>query len=95
MRWHSPKDWIVENDGDGDGDGDGDEALDRAYGLSSEGHLSKRMAGKENAWAVCWETSPVMPVTRQQRIFEPNREAEKVLNYLETLTPAQVLTQVR
>ncbi|KAK7385566.1 hypothetical protein VNO78_31290 [Psophocarpus tetragonolobus] len=84
IRWCSPEDWIED---------------DLGVEMSKDnwpprGRLSKRMSENGNLWRYIWNSAPALPVSEQKPIFDPNREGEKVLHYLETLQPHQLLEQM-
>ncbi|XP_017430276.2 uncharacterized protein LOC108338091 isoform X1 [Vigna angularis] len=84
IRWHSPGDWI-------DDDLEVEMSKDN---LSPRGKLSKRMSKNANSWRNIWSRSPALPFSEQKPLLDPNREGEKVLHYLETLQPHQLLEQM-
>ncbi|XP_076904024.1 uncharacterized protein LOC143559280 [Bidens hawaiensis] len=83
IRWHSPKDWE-----------------DDASTLSSRnkwppgGRLSERMSEPSNSWRKIWNDAPPLPASEQKPLMDPNREGEKILHYLETVRPHQLLEQM-
>lgn len=78
IRWYSPRDWIEQ------------EELDE-WG-QNKGHLSSRMMIQENnIWIQMWEAAKPVPAHRQKRLFDDTREAEKVLQFLDHRTIAQVM----
>ncbi|PPR83224.1 hypothetical protein GOBAR_AA37484 [Gossypium barbadense] len=81
IRWHSPGDW--ENDGS--------EANDE---WPPRGKLSQRMSGPGNSWRKIWNDAPSLPAYEQKPLLDPNREGEKILHYLETVRPHQLLEQM-
>ncbi|CAG9825554.1 unnamed protein product [Phaedon cochleariae] len=77
IRWYSPRDWIEEDDMDEWG--------------QKKGHLSPRMLIEENnIWVQMWESSRPVPACRQKRLFDDTREAEKVLQNLDSRTISQI-----
>ncbi|GLH13810.1 Uncharacterized protein GBIM_18301 [Gryllus bimaculatus] len=76
IRWYSPRDWIEE------------EGIDE-YG-QKKGSLSPRMQIRGNVWVDVWEAAKPVPARRQKRLFDDTREAEKVLHFLKTQSPAQM-----
>ncbi|XP_022755541.1 rab3 GTPase-activating protein catalytic subunit isoform X1 [Durio zibethinus] len=92
IRWHSPGDW--ENDGS--------EAnclsKSLAEGIKDDwpprGRLSQRMSGDGNLWRKIWNDAPILPAYDQKPLLDPNREGEKILHYLETVRPHQLLEQM-
>ncbi|XP_027940899.1 rab3 GTPase-activating protein catalytic subunit-like isoform X1 [Vigna unguiculata] len=84
IRCHSPGDWI-------DDDLEVEMSKDNP---SPRGKLSERMSENGNSWRNIWSRSPALPVSGQKPLLDPNREGEKVLQYLETLQPHQLLEQM-
>ncbi|XP_072997458.1 uncharacterized protein [Typha latifolia] len=85
IRWHSPGDWET------------DETADRCGNNSDwppQGKLSQRMSEHGNLWRKIWNDSPPVPVSEQKLRIDPIREGEKILHYLETLRPYQLLEQM-
>lgn len=96
IRWHSPGDW--EDDKDQEGiKSSSSSALDIKKSKESwppRGRLSKRMSEKGNLWRMLWNSAPALPASEQKPLLDPNREGEKVLHYLETLKPHDLLEQM-
>ncbi|KAL2227630.1 UNVERIFIED_CONTAM: Rab3 GTPase-activating protein catalytic subunit [Sesamum indicum] len=93
IRWHSPKDW----------ESDCSEKLEESRTYSEEesayewpprGRLSERMSDIGNSWRKIWNEALPLPASEQKPLLDPNREGEKVLHYLETLRPHQLLSQM-
>ncbi|KAK3151332.1 hypothetical protein QOZ80_3AG0244510 [Eleusine coracana subsp. coracana] len=82
IRWHSPGDWVREDKADGNS------------GWPPKGKLSQRMSEHGNVWRKIWNDAPALPVSEQKSLLDPVREGEKVLHYLETLQPQQLLEQM-
>ncbi|KAL6901909.1 hypothetical protein ACP4OV_004785 [Aristida adscensionis] len=82
IRWHSPGDWVGEDKSDGNS------------GWPPKGKLSQRMSEHGNVWRKIWNDAPAVPVSEQKSLLDPVREGEKVLHYLETLRPQQLLEQM-
>ncbi|XP_010228735.1 rab3 GTPase-activating protein catalytic subunit isoform X2 [Brachypodium distachyon] len=83
IRWHSPGDWVSEED--------------KADGNSTwppKGRLSQRMSEHGNMWRKIWNDAPALPVSEQKSLLDSIREGEKVVHYLETLRPQQLLEQM-
>lgn len=77
IRWYSPRDWIEENEFDEWG--------------QKKGQLSSRMMIEENnIWVQMWKAAKPVPAHRQKRLFDDTREAEKVLQFLDYRSIAQV-----
>lgn len=93
IRWHSPGDW--END---DTEESGVSRNHPTEGVKDNwpprGRLSQRMSEQGNLWRKIWNDAPALPVSEQKPLLDPNREGEKILHYLETLRPHQLLEQM-
>ncbi|KAL9238906.1 hypothetical protein vseg_013274 [Gypsophila vaccaria] len=89
IRWHSPGDW--EDDSIEDRGISGSQANDN---WPPRGRLSKRMSEHGNFWRKLWNDAPALPVYEQKPLIDPNREGEKILHYMETLRPHQLLEQM-
>ena len=55
-----------------------------------DGKLSARMLIPNNLWVTSWLAAKPAPVSRQKRIFDDTKEAEKVLHFLANLKPSEV-----
>lgn len=82
IRWHSPGDWVSEDKGDGNS------------AWPPKGRLSQRMSEHGNMWRKIWNDAPALPVSEQKSMLDSIREGEKVVHYLETLRPQQLLEQM-
>ncbi|KAJ9698753.1 hypothetical protein PVL29_007691 [Vitis rotundifolia] len=93
IRWHSPGDWV-----DDDIKESGVSRSHAAEGSKDDwpprGRLSERMSEHGNSWRKIWNDAPALPASEQKPLLDPNREGEKVLHYLETLQPHQLLEQM-
>ncbi|KAL9249578.1 Rab3 GTPase-activating protein catalytic subunit-like protein [Drosera capensis] len=89
IRWHSPGDWESH-----------DTKQKQLYGTQvtdswpPKGQLSKRMSDQGNFWRTLWNEAPALPAYDQKPLLDPNRGGEKVVHYLETLRPHQLLEQM-
>ncbi|KAL8051617.1 hypothetical protein ABFX02_06G160100 [Erythranthe guttata] len=94
IRWHSPRDW--ENDDSHEIGVSQTNAMEEVSEVKwpPRGRLSERMSGNGNSWRKIWNEAPPLPVSEQKPLLDPNREGEKVLHYLETLKPQQLLEQM-
>nr|CAD1841900.1 unnamed protein product [Ananas comosus var. bracteatus] len=85
IRWHSPGDWETDE-------------TEHKSGKNSDwpprGKLSQRMSEYGNKWRKIWNEAPPLPVSEQKPLLDPVREGEKILHYLETLRPHQLLEQM-
>ncbi|KAL3864829.1 hypothetical protein ACJMK2_006481 [Sinanodonta woodiana] len=79
VRWYSPRDWIE------------DEVEGENVQTVIKGHLSQRMEIPGNMWVEVWQTARPVPARRQKRLFDDTKEAEKVLHFLSSLKPADVV----
>ncbi|KAE9615133.1 hypothetical protein Lal_00048129 [Lupinus albus] len=84
IRWHSPRDWVEDDI----------EAEKSKDNWPPRGRLSKRMSERGNLWRNIWNSTPALPASEQKPLLDPNREGEKVIHYLETLKPHQLLEQM-
>ncbi|XP_022892669.1 rab3 GTPase-activating protein catalytic subunit [Olea europaea var. sylvestris] len=92
IRWHSPKDW--EDDHSETGASQTSTAKGSKNEWPPRGRLSKRMSEYGSSWRKIWNEAPALEVSKQKPLLDPNREGEKVLHYLETLRPHQLLEQM-
>ncbi|XP_054818850.1 uncharacterized protein LOC129318225 isoform X2 [Prosopis cineraria] len=93
IRWHSPGDW-EEGDIEDSVTQSGVGIEKSKYNWPPRGSLSKRMSEQGNLWKKIWDGAPALPASEQKPLLDPNREGEKVLHYLETLRPHQLLEQM-
>ncbi|CAK7330473.1 unnamed protein product [Dovyalis caffra] len=93
IRWHSPGDW--ESD---EKEESGSSKSPATKGLKDDwppsGRLSQRMSEQGNSWRKIWNDAPALPLYEQKPLLDPFREGEKILHYLETLRPHQLLEQM-
>ncbi|KAI4305343.1 hypothetical protein L6164_028714 [Bauhinia variegata] len=93
IRWHSPGDW--EDDALGEsGPLSGHDSEKSKDNWPPRGRLSKRMSEQGNLWRKIWNSAPPVPASEQKPLLDPNREGEKIIHYLETLRPYQLLEQM-
>ncbi|KAL3838238.1 hypothetical protein ACJIZ3_022829 [Penstemon smallii] len=92
IRWHSPKDW--ENDDSLDVEVSQGTEREGKVEWPPRGKLSERMSDNGNSWRKIWNEALPLPISEQKPLLDPNREGEKVLHYLETLRPRQLLEQM-
>ncbi|XP_051143274.1 uncharacterized protein LOC127259743 isoform X2 [Andrographis paniculata] len=94
IRWYSPKDWENENSDLSES------SHTNLIKNTSEvewppcGRLSERMSDHGNSWRKIWNEAFPLPASKQKPLFDPIREGEKALHYLETLRPHQLLEQM-
>ncbi|WOH01469.1 hypothetical protein DCAR_0520853 [Daucus carota subsp. sativus] len=88
IRWHSPKDWEEDTQDGSNAEGQSETKW------PPRGRLSARMSDNANSWRKIWNEAPALSVSNQKPLLDPNREGEKVLHYLETLSPYQLLEQM-
>uniref|UniRef100_A0A1J3DV19 Rab3 GTPase-activating protein catalytic subunit n=1 Tax=Noccaea caerulescens TaxID=107243 RepID=A0A1J3DV19_NOCCA len=93
IRWHSPGDWesfepkTTEPPAASNTEGSKDQ-------WPPQGRLSQRMSDQGNLWRKSWNDAPALPADDQKPLLDPNREGEKILHYLETVRPYQLLEQM-
>ncbi|XP_040991905.1 rab3 GTPase-activating protein catalytic subunit isoform X3 [Juglans microcarpa x Juglans regia] len=93
IRWHSPGDW--ENDDAQENGSTNKLAMVNPNNFwPPRGQLSQRMSEHGNLWRNIWNDAPALPASEQKPLLDPNREGEKVLHYLETIRPHQLLEQM-
>ncbi|PIN14383.1 hypothetical protein CDL12_12992 [Handroanthus impetiginosus] len=93
IRWHSPKDW--ENDEHEEIGVSQSSAMEVSkVKWPPRGRLSERMSDSGNSWRKIWNETLALSASEQKPLLDPNREGEKVLHYLETLKPYQLLEQM-
>ncbi|KAJ2590097.1 hypothetical protein IWW49_002186 [Coemansia sp. RSA 1797] len=78
VRWHSPRDWIVDEDGD------------KHTGRLSD----RMAAGESNLWQQLWAEARRVPAAQQRLLFDHNVEAEKALHYLEGISPHSLFASI-
>jgi Rab3 GTPase-activating protein catalytic subunit len=59
-----------------------------------DGKLSARMSGEDNVWHELWKRAKPLRAVDQKQLFDAEKEANRALHYFETLTPADLMTQV-
>lgn len=64
----------------------------RRWGV--EGRLSARMDQEDNVWQRMWRSTRAEPVEEQKALFDVEKEAEKALAYLESLSPSSLSLQI-
>ncbi|XP_072180720.1 rab3 GTPase-activating protein catalytic subunit-like [Diadema setosum] len=84
VRWYSPRDWVDVDDPLMPADEQGSEGRVR-------GQLSQRMQLPGNTWQEVWSQSKPVPAHRQKRLFDDTKEAEKVLHFLASLKPSELV----
>lgn len=93
IRWHSPGDW--ESDDAKETGSSKSPAIEGSKAdWPPQGQLSKRMSEHGNLWRKIWNDAPALPASEQKPVMDPNREGEKILHYLETVRPQQLLEQM-
>ncbi|XP_050220948.1 uncharacterized protein LOC126671238 isoform X2 [Mercurialis annua] len=92
IRWHSPGDWEDDETAENGPSKSSADALKNNW--PPQGRLSQRMSEHGNLWRKIWNEVPALPVYEQKPFLDPKREGEKILHYLETLQPHQLLEQM-
>ncbi|XP_018473723.2 uncharacterized protein LOC108844938 isoform X2 [Raphanus sativus] len=92
IRWHSPGDW--ESSDPETTEASGSISKDSKDNWPPQGRLSQRMSDQGNLWRKSWNDAPALPADDQKPLLDPNREGEKILHYLETVRPHQLLEQM-
>jgi len=101
VRWHSPRDFIEEDvvtDGLIDKQTSVEGAIDQksmsSVQSNQRGHLSARMQHPGNMWQEAWDSAKPTPVSRQKRLFDHTKEAERVLYSLASLTLSDLVLKL-
>lgn len=96
IRWHSPSDWIEDsiNKTMEGRESTGEEIRDIKNSWPPKGRLSKRMSESGNSWHGIWNDVQAVPASEQKSLLDADQEGEKVLHYMETLRPHQLLGQM-
>lgn len=71
VRWHSPRDWVLDSDGNGESP---------RLPSTLAGILSDRMRIDGNIWREAWDSARPIPVSAQPRLFNEVKEVETVSN---------------
>jgi hypothetical protein len=58
------------------------------------GQLSMRMKANNNIWKNAWKKAQPIPAKQQTQLFDSHLEAEQVFNYLETIVPHALFSQL-
>lgn len=77
VRWHSPRDWI-ENDNNNEAD-----FQQNGNEIKETGKLSKRMDNPNSLWWELWNQAKPIPANLQRPLFDCKKEGEKVNHSLE------------
>ena len=97
VRWHSPRDWLVEDEAEEDAAPgrrpDGSWVYEVPPGRRVRGRLSARMAEGGNLWQRLWSEARPLPVARQKPLIDHVREGERILNLFEHTSPFQLLQE--
>lgn len=96
VRWYSPRDYVLDSEDENDSETESSSrASTRKKNLtaspSKRGRLSQRMQIPGNMWVEAWQSAKPVPARRQKRLFDDTKEAEKVLHYLASMKPAEVV----
>jgi Rab3 GTPase-activating protein catalytic subunit len=59
-----------------------------------DGKLSARMSGEHNVWHELWTRAKPVRALDQKPLFDADKEANRALHYIETLSPGDLMTQV-
>lgn len=78
IRWHSPRDW--------ESDDKEESGVSESSPWPPRGKLSERMSDPGNSWRKIWSEAPALPASEQKPLWDPNREGEKVIPLLITLS---------
>eukprot|EP00850_Spirogloea_muscicola_P014411 SM000103S09503 [mRNA] locus=s103:340565:347291:- [translate_table: standard] len=93
VRWHSPRDWVVRED-EVHGQSEAPSSAADQAAWPPAGQLSARMEESGNLWREVWDKAEAAPAFKQRPLFDHTREAEKVMHYLETINPQDLVGQL-
>ncbi|CAK9228800.1 unnamed protein product [Sphagnum troendelagicum] len=85
IRWQSPQEWS-ENHKSAGSDGDTQSI--------ETGRLSDHVVKPENLWRNIWDNIGTHTPSDQRPLFDYTLEAEKVMHYLDTVQPQELLIQM-
>lgn len=83
VRWYSPRD-IVEVEEKVIDPETSEEKMTKKY------ELSHRMRIQDNTWVEVWKSAVAVPARRQKRLFDDTKEAERVFEWLNSLSIGQI-----
>jgi len=92
VRWHSPRDWLEEDQDEGVGTPPviAPVAAPLADAKAPRGRLSARMAAADNVWKQLWAEATPAAAAEQRPLQDPMAAGESVLHWLETVAPADL-----
>ena len=67
-----------------------DTGLGREKNSYVQGRLSTRIRGSDSTWLQAWRDTESVPSHRQKRLFDDTKEAEKVFQFMSTLSPSEL-----
>lgn len=83
VRWYSPRDFVEV------------ETLNvETNEIEKKSELSNRMKIAGNMWIEVWNSAKSVPVRKQKRLFDDTKEAEKVFEWLNSLTICKVVQEL-
>jgi len=95
VRWHSPRDWIVEEDGDAvPGDDNQQQHGVHSVNRAPKGRLSDRMAVADGLWAQLWTQATPVAAAQQKPLQDACATGEATLHSLEMMSPADVFAGI-
>eukprot|EP00850_Spirogloea_muscicola_P009159 SM000051S17519 [mRNA] locus=s51:39196:45982:+ [translate_table: standard] len=93
VRWHSPRDRVVRED-EVHGQSEAPSSAADHAAWPPAGQLFARMEESGNLWREVWDKAEAAPAFKQRPLFDHTREAEKVMHYLETINPQDLIGQL-
>ena len=98
VRWHSPRDWVVDvEEGDDAAADAGSSKTPGAAATASrapKGRLSDRMAVRDGLWAQLWAQAPPLAAAEQKPLQDACAAGEAALHSLEMMPPADVFASL-
>jgi Rab3 GTPase-activating protein catalytic subunit len=98
VRWHSPRDWLLEEAeeaaAEADGSAPGGSGTRLSAARAPRGRLSPRMAAPGNLWAQLWSEARPAAAAEQKPLQDAVAAGESALHWMETLAPADVFASL-
>ncbi|XP_071792280.1 rab3 GTPase-activating protein catalytic subunit-like isoform X2 [Asterias amurensis] len=100
VRWYSPRDWVEDEEEEEEEEEkeedatEQDEMEEEGCRRRIKGCLSQRMLLPGNTWQEVWFQSKPISAYLQKRLFDDTKEAEKVLHFLASLKPGEMVLHI-
>ena len=98
VRWHSPRDWVADEEGEDAAVPDAGTSKHPGPGAAAarapKGRLSDRMAVRDGLWAQLWAQAPPQAAAEQKPLQDACAAGEAALHSLEMMPPADVFASL-